>query len=264
MASELVKGEIKIIMEALTEQLSTIIQYEEKIPQIEIDIVLANVRKLYERLNDLNRLNLKPDVVNEEKPLQHETEIIEAHVQKEEKEEPVIMPELFGVAAEAEKEIPAEKPEKKVAVDEKPNITTEKKTLVPEIQKKPKTDKSKTADLFSISDKEMVADKFKDTPKSLHEKISGDKTDKTVAEKIGKSSIQNLKGAIGINDKFLFINQLFKGDLQEYNKAIDKLNTCSTIENATIILDELKTAHNWNVDEEAYQKMEDLVIRKLL
>jgi len=262
MASELVKGEIKIIMEALTEQLSTISQYEEKIPQIEIDIVLANVRKLYERLNDLNRMNLKTVVVMEEKPLQQE--IIEIHGQKEEKEEPVIMQELFFVAAEPEKEIPAKKPEKPVVDEEKPVVQAEIKTINPEIQKKPKTDKSKTADLFSAADKETLADKFKDTPKSLHEKISADKADKTVAEKIGKGSIQNLKGAIGINDKFLFINQLFKGDLQEYNKAIDKLNTCNTIENATIILDELKTAHNWNIDEEAYQKMEDLVIRKLL
>ncbi len=248
-------------MEALAEQLSTIIQYEEKIPQIEIDIVLANVRKLYERLNDLNRLNLKPVVVMEEKPLQQE--IVETQELKEQKES-VIEQELFDVAAEPEKEIITEKPEKSAVAEEKPVVHAEIKTVVPEIQKKPRSDKSKTADLFSATDKETVADKFKDTIKSLHEKISGEKNDKTVAEKIGKSSIPNLKGAIGINDKFLFINQLFKGDLQEYNKAIDKLNTCNTIENATIVLEELKTAHNWNVDEEAYQKMEDLVIRKLL
>jgi len=60
MAINLVTGEIKIILEELTEQSNTISQYEGKIPQIELDIIMANIRKLYERYGDLNELNKKP------------------------------------------------------------------------------------------------------------------------------------------------------------------------------------------------------------
>ena len=118
--------------------------------------------------------------------------------------------------------------------------------------------------MFSLAEKEIVADKFKESQKSMHDKLSHEKPDKTLADKISKASISNLKSAIGINDKFLFINELFKGDIQEYNKTIDKLNSFTKLEDITGLLEELTEKFNWNEKPEAYQKLEDLIIRKFL
>ncbi|HQN17244.1 MAG TPA: hypothetical protein PLC90_12945 [Bacteroidales bacterium] len=273
MAINLVTGEIKIILEELTEQSNTISQYEGKIPQIELDIIMANIRKLYERYGDLNELNKKPFTskpLNElpvaEKPVPQpaEDDIPEIKITvnppqdlsapvSEEKTDLFDIKNEDSVEKQPEKQ-PEEKVEKKI----------EEKAPEPEPKKKLKTEKAKTGDLFSLADKETVADKFKETAPSVLEKISAEKNDKTVAEKIGKSTVTNLKSAIGINDKFLFINQLFKGDLQGYNRAIEKLNACTTIEMATTALEELRSANNWDNADEAYQKLEDLVIKKLL
>ncbi|HPB26494.1 MAG TPA: hypothetical protein PLE11_12130 [Bacteroidales bacterium] len=273
MAINLVTGEIKIILEELAEQTNTISQYEGKIPQIELDIIMANIRKLYERYGDLNELNKKPltsKPINElpvaEKPVPQpaEDDIPEIKITvnppqdlsapvSEEKTDLFDIKNEDSVEKQPEKQ-PEEKVEKKI----------EEKAPEPEPKKKLKTEKAKTGDLFSLADKETVADKFKETAPSVLEKISAEKNDKTVAEKIGKSTVTNLKSAIGINDKFLFINQLFKGDLQGYNRAIEKLNACTTIEMATTALEELRSANNWDNADEAYQKLEDLVIKKLL
>jgi len=269
MALNLVKREIKIILETLSEQINTISQHQGKIPQIEVDIIMANIRKLYERFGDLNELNnkrveVKTDILFTPEP--------EAPVEIQER--PIIETEITikPVIAENEKKIEAEeKAPKKVdkpleieLFEKAPEKQEEEKPALVELPKKIKPEKPTSSDLFSTTEKTIVADKFKESSKSVNEKFSGEKNDKTVAGKIGKSSITSIKSAIGINDKFLFINQLFKGDLHEYNKCIDKLNACDTIEVATQALEELKEEHRWNNVDEAYQKLEDLVIRKLL
>lgn len=269
MAINLVKGEIKIILETLTEQVNTISQYEGKIPQIELDIIMANIRKLYERFYDLNDINNKHVVVK--------TEIIENQAPEKKEEKPetrdsvdkkeVItdqVPDTKEIIFEIGSVYDTNDSVQEAKQKEKTEITTKEQSSQVEPPKKLKVEKGKTEDLFSMTEKETVADKFKETNKSVHEKISSEKNDKTVAEKIGKSSIPSLKSAIGINDKFLFINQLFKGDLQGYNKAIDKLNACTNIEQATTALEELRAGNKWDNGDEAYQKLEDLVIRKLL
>jgi hypothetical protein len=273
MALNLVKGEIKIIMETLSEQINTISRHQGKIPQIEVDIIMANIRKLYERFSDLNDLNdkrvaVKTDILftpepedqleTEEIPVLEEKPVIETEI--------IIKPVITEKKIEAEEKITetVDKPLEIPLFEEKPEPQKEVKPTLVELPKKMKPEKPTSSDLFSTTEKEIVADKFKVTPKSVHEKFTGEKNDKTVAGKIGKSSIPSMKSAIGINDKFLFINQLFKGDLHEYNNCIDRLNACDTIDVATKALEELKEAHNWNNGDEAYQKLEDLVIRKLL
>ena len=50
----------------------------------------------------------------------------------------------------------------------------------------------------------------------------------SIAERMQKSSISNIREAIGINEKFLFINELFNGDLGRYNKILDDINELPT------------------------------------
>lgn len=269
MAINLVKREIKIILETLSEQINTISQHQGKIPQIEVDIIMANIRKLYERLGDLNELNGKRVAVKTEMVFAQEPE---APVETQEEPiteteitiKPVIAENEIKVEAEEKSSKKIEKPLEIELFEEEPAKQEEEKPALVELPKKIKPEPPTSSDLFSTTEKTIIADKFKESTKSVNEKFFGEKNDNTVAGKIGKSSITSIKSAIGINDKFLFINHLFKGDLQEYNKCIDKLNACDTIEVATKALEELKESHQWNNVDEAYQKLEDLVVRKLL
>jgi hypothetical protein len=287
MGINIIKEEIKIIIETLGEQYAVINQRSGRIPQIELDIVMANIRKLYERLYDLNKLNSPGSKTVSEEVLEFLPEK-ETETKEKTEDQPVIETKEIEIAF-AEKEIIPEEIKEKIVEKSAPeviqdktkeilfdltdiqkeedmaSIVSEEKIELPEEEIKPaKRGKKDSTDLFSLTEKETLADKFKETQKSMHDKIANEKPDKTLADKIGKSTIVSLKTAIGINDKFLFINELFKGDIQEYNKTIDKLNSYAKLEECTGFLDELKGKFNWSEKPDAYQKLEELLIRKFL
>ena len=98
------------------------------------------------------------------------------------------------------------------------------------------------------------------TPETLGEKMMGE--DRSLAAKLQQNPVQDLKAAIGINDKFLFVNELFGGSMEKYNKSIENLNDLKTLNGAMIYLNELKIELQWNSSNEAYQKLKDLVSHK--
>jgi hypothetical protein len=292
MGINIIKEEIKIIIETLGEQYAVINQQSGKIPQIELDIVMANIRRLYERLCDLNKLNSLENKLAPEEILEKLPEI-KAEIAEKIEDQPMITAEPVVESKEveiafAEKDVaPVETKEEIIETKQAEIDLSKTKEIIFDLtevieekekhedieevlgplsppQKAPKSGKKDSADLFSLAEKETLADKFKESQKSMHDKIATEKPDKTLADKIGKTSIGNQKIAIGINEKFLFINELFKGDIQEYNKTIDKLNSYQNLEECTGFLEEQKKKFKWDEKPGAYQKLEDLLIRKFL
>ena len=98
------------------------------------------------------------------------------------------------------------------------------------------------------------------TGETLGEKMMGE--DHSLAAKLQQNPVHDLKSGIGINDKFLFVNELFGGSMEKYNKSIDNLNDLKTLNGAMIYLNELKIELQWNSSNEAYQKLKDLVSHK--
>ena len=86
--------------------------------------------------------------------------------------------------------------------------------------------------------------------------------DNSLAAKLAKTKIQNLNSAIGINEKFLFTNELFDGNTEQFLKTISDLNNCESISDATSKLAGISTQRNWNQDEEPFQKFQLLLHRK--
>ena len=99
-----------------------------------------------------------------------------------------------------------------------------------------------------------------DTPETLVEHLQHD--DNSLAAKLQQKSINELKAAIGINDKFLFVNELFGGSMEKYNRSIENLDDMKTLNGTLIYLNELKVELQWNSSNEAYQKLLNLIHRK--
>ncbi len=98
------------------------------------------------------------------------------------------------------------------------------------------------------------------TGETLGEKMMGE--DNSLAAKLQQTPGRDLKSVIGINDKFLFVNELFGGSMEKYTKSIENLNDLKTLNGAMIYLNELKIELQWNSSNEAYLKLKDLVSRK--
>ena len=90
------------------------------------------------------------------------------------------------------------------------------------------------------------------------------KEDKSVGKKLSKSAISDLKSHIGINRKFSFISDLFNGNNEAYNHAINSLNTCDSRTEAFTLLEEIKTNQNWDDEHQTVANFIALIDRRYL
>ena len=102
------------------------------------------------------------------------------------------------------------------------------------------------------------ADLFSTSPETVADKLSTEKQ-KTVADRLSHDQQHNLRKFIGINEKFLLINELFNGDLSRYNSALDELDSMQTLEGANTYLFELQVQNQWADDSDAYLKLKELL-----
>ena len=91
---------------------------------------------------------------------------------------------------------------------------------------------------------------------------SQEEEDNSLAAKLARKKIENLNSAIGINEKFLFTNELFDGNTEQFLKTIEELNNCVSLTEAKDKLIEVAQKRSWIVDDEPYQKLQSLLSRK--
>ncbi len=83
----------------------------------------------------------------------------------------------------------------------------------------------------------------------------------SIAEKQQHKKIADLKTFIGINEKFQFINELFEGNMKEYNVAIDQINSFATLEEAESYIANLEDVYKWNSENEIAENFKELTQR---
>ncbi len=84
-----------------------------------------------------------------------------------------------------------------------------------------------------------------------------------VAEALETTPIKDLKKAIGINDRHIFVNELFRGDDNMYERSLKTIQTFSILPEALFWMDrELKTKLGWEDDSLFSKKFYQLVKRR--
>lgn len=96
---------------------------------------------------------------------------------------------------------------------------------------------------------------------SLNDRLRQSTTE--LSDRLKESPIKDLRKAIGINDRFLFINELFRGDEAMYERSIKTINSFNIFAEAEYwISRELKTKLGWNIDHPAVDQFDSLVKRR--
>lgn len=96
---------------------------------------------------------------------------------------------------------------------------------------------------------------------SLNDKLKQPKTE--VAHKLQDSPVKDLRRAIGINDRFVFLKELFNGDEVMYERSIKTINNFQILQEAEFWINrELKLRLGWNDSKEAVQHFYQLVRRR--
>ena len=171
---------------------------------------------------------LEDDDTNEE---EHEEETAEEEPVVEEIEEEEVI-----------EDAPEEKPEEKIETP----IITESESTTTEDSGIRAYKKVYTIDAQTLGDKLESAE------------------DNSLAARLQRKPVSDLATAIGINDKFLLLNELFGGSMEKYNKSIRALNSFSTLLGAKTYMSELQIEFQWDCSSDAYKKLTDLVERRFM
>lgn len=84
-----------------------------------------------------------------------------------------------------------------------------------------------------------------------------------VGEKLSGMAVNDLKNAIGINDKFQFIQELFRGDKTMYERSIKTINESTSLQEAEYWIErELKIKLGWNETDELVSQFYSLVRKR--
>jgi hypothetical protein len=105
----------------------------------------------------------------------------------------------------------------------------------------------------------IIADQFSDMGDRINEKIGGLKHDDDISEFLKNKPLANLIEAIGINDRFLFIREIFNGDSEKYNEAISRLNSALNLDEASNMIAGYTQD---DTDADAVRQLTDLLKRK--
>ncbi len=97
-------------------------------------------------------------------------------------------------------------------------------------------------------------------PESLNEKLKQSKIE--LSDMLTEVPVRDLRKAIGVNDRFLFINELFRGDEAMYERSIKTINNFSIFPEAQYWIErELKVKIGWK-DSEVVRQFDQLVKRR--
>lgn len=142
-----------------------------------------------------------------------------------------------------------------ITVHNKPHIVFEPEEDIPTLthQKKP------------VPEQEIKAREINESAPSggtsLNDKLKQSKID--LGDTLTEVPIRDLRKAIGVNDRFLFINDLFRGDEAVYERSIKTINSFSIFAEAEYwIQRELKVKNGWNDSEELVKQFYQLVKRR--
>ena len=104
---------------------------------------------------------------------------------------------------------------------------------------------------------ELIADH----KESLNDRLKQEKTE--VAQVLKETPIKDLRKGIGINDRFTFVNELFRGDVAMYERSIKTINNFHIFSEAEYwISRELKYKLGWDETKESVQHFYYLVRRR--
>jgi hypothetical protein len=107
--------------------------------------------------------------------------------------------------------------------------------------------------------KAIVADTFNNLPGRLNEQLGGNRDDDDISGIIKTKHLVNLSDAIGINDKFIFIREIFNGNTEIFNNTISRLELAQDFTDAEKIISDYAGD---NSDNAAFRQLVELVKRK--
>jgi hypothetical protein len=148
---------------------------------------------------------------------------------------------------------PADKnfPEKKSTANLKPETVIQPPVIINNLQNQL---------VKESSDSTIIADTFIQPSESLYEQIGNGKSEEYLSDILKLKPVTSLTEAIGVNDRFLFMKEIFNNNKDTYSQAISRLDKVESLTDAKAII---MSYTGDNFENEAVIQLLELVKRKL-
>ena len=217
-----------------------------KLDSNELTSLLEDSRTLHERITVLQYLAFEKDV-----------KVKVVNKQKKETKKPQGSFELNFGAPEIIEDITLEKRHESKTDDLDEDTPPNQTNLLDAIEER-------VEDVDQEEDNKGVSGKTNlDNSTSINETFAAGEPKKTVADKLSRQPIKDLKSAIGLNQKFLFMNDLFEGENEIFNNAINKINAFNTLPEAIAFIDS-DLSSTWDKEDSSVLNFIDLVERRFM
>jgi len=287
MSKSLLQTRIVDKLEVIMTQVDTMNKFGKNIPLIHLDILKSNIRMLYEQICELERTQTQSTFVQKtERTLFKEAEVpvVSKHEEirivaeatetisrlVESIQEDVANEYALEVKLDLEPTIETPVSIHTSLVEEAPLLQVETPTISPveltspveeivfeeNIEEEPLV-QSPIPDIFSSL--QTIVDRYKTPDSTLNEAMA---ISNVSIVNTAVKQIRDLKSSIGINEKFLFINELFKGNMKEYTDTIVMLSDAENLDLVHDILRPLKDKYEWREDSAAYVTLTDFLQRR--
>lgn len=203
------------------------------IPVIERDIMLSTIREIYSDLLQIQgskpEVRIQTDVPSDQPvPIEKESKSTE-RIEFIEEDVPL-------KPIKTEKTIPAD-------LHPKQGLHSRK------------VDEKKKTKLETIGDKLQVERQF------VYDTLAEKAAQQNISSKLQSKPISNINSAIGVNDKFKLLKNLFNDDTESFTKTINKLDACNDFNEAYTYI---STNFTWDMEDDSVQFILDLVRRKFI
>lgn len=242
---------------------------EQVVVEPEVEVVLEqNIeleREDYERFDEVEQEQL--ELMVEDAPIEKKDEIpsVLRYLNEQMPKTSTISPIHIKIEDEVKETQPELVVEEEKAVEivveqeviEEPKIEEKKEEVFQELFFEAPIEESKPK---NISNGKSIGEQY-EQKKSIFENFSTNIKQDDISKRFNSPKI-DLRTAIGVNEKFMFINDLFSGNLREYTDFIQRLNEAETLEMANVILNGEKENKRWVANSLSYGTLTEILAKK--
>ena len=219
-----------------------------------------------------NKMGVVEEQSSEQEVVEEDlTEPVEEVIELEEPEEtPVLDFSMFNEPVE-EKE-PEVKPEPVIALTSEPIVEEQPAAVVPEpeVTSEPEITPEPTP---TPVENTFTPEPEAQTPPAEENKVVVNEKgtsfldrltieDNSISSQLAGRKIETLSGAFGINQRLLYINELFDGSGEDFSDAVKLLDTQSNLDEASSKVEELAFKHSWNPEEDVVLEFLAIIKRR--
>jgi len=261
------------------------------ISQLELDLMLDDLRKLYDTFKHIGHINLSlqdtinktevkvnSPVLSDSQPaasatsLYSENQFISpepAIAAPQPQQETVVITETEPVnISEPEIDLPDEAEEELVQeseIEPEPaqNIQVEAAAEIPDMDIPVQKKAEYRTPVITEQVPATLADRFNTGSKSLSETMATSQAKSGIGSRLQFQPIADLNTGIGLNDKFSFISDLFGNSAVQYDEAIHRINKAVNLDEANWILQKYHSS-DWEQKPESLSRLKDFVKRRFI